>query len=63
MVRGRVGPQVSMLAFVDLDERVPPDHPLRTIKRWADEALEGLSPTFDAIYAEDGRPSIPRSGC
>ncbi len=59
MVRGRVDPQVSMLAFVDLEERVPPDHPLRTIKRWADTALAGLSPTFDAIYAEDGRPSIP----
>ena len=59
MVRGRVDPQVSMLAFVDLEERVPPDHPLRTIKRWADAALAGLSPTFDAIYAEDGRPSIP----
>ncbi len=59
MVRGRVDPQVSMLAFVDLEERVPPNHPLRTIKRWADTALAGLSPTFDAIYAEDGRPSIP----
>jgi transposase len=58
-VRGRVDPQVSMLAFVDLEERVPPEHPLRTIKRWADKALAELSVTFDAIYAEDGRPSIP----
>jgi transposase len=58
-VRGRVGPQVSMLAFVDLEERVPPDHPLRAIKHWADEALVALSRTFDTIYAEDGRPSIP----
>ena len=48
-----------MLAFIDLEERVPPDHPLRTIKRLADEALAELSPTFDAMYAEDGRPSIP----
>jgi len=48
-----------MLAFVDLEERVPPDHPLRAIKRWADAALAALSPTFDAIYAKDGRPSIP----
>jgi transposase len=25
----------------------------------ADEALAALSPTFDAMYAEVGRPSIP----
>ena len=58
-MRGRRDPQVTMLAFIDLEERVPTAHPLRTIKRWADAALAGLSPTFDAIYAEDGRPSIP----
>jgi transposase len=59
VVRGRVDPQGSMLAFVDLEERVPPNHPLRAIKRWADAALAALSPTFDGLYAEDGRPSIP----
>jgi transposase len=48
-----------MLAFVDLEARVPPEHPLRTIKRLADEALASLSPVFDQMYAEDGRPSIP----
>jgi transposase len=58
-VRGRQDPQTSMLAFVDLETRVPLDHPLRTIKRLADEALANLSPVFDEMYAEDGRPSIP----
>jgi transposase len=48
-----------MLAFIDLEERVPMDHPLRTIKRLADEALAGPSSTFDGMYAENGRPSIP----
>ena len=33
-MRGRQEPQVTMLAFVDLDARVPPDHPLRIIKAW-----------------------------
>jgi hypothetical protein len=47
-----------MLAFVDLETRVPLDHP-RTIKSLADEALADLSPLFDATYAELGRPSIP----
>ena len=59
MMRGRQDPQVSMLAFVDLETREPLDHPLRTIKRFADEALASLSPLFDALYAEEGRPSIP----
>ena len=31
-MRGRQESQVTMLAFVDLEERVPADHPLRTIK-------------------------------
>jgi transposase len=58
-MRGRRNPQASMLAFVDLEERVPPHHPLRTIKRFADRALAELSPTFDAMYRTGGRPSIP----
>jgi transposase len=58
-VRGRQDPQVSMLAFVDVESRIPLDHPLRTIKFVADEALAELSPVFDAMYADIGRPSIP----
>ena len=58
-MRGRCNPQLSMLAFVDLDARIPSDHPLRTVKRFADRALAELSPVFDRIYAADGRPSIP----
>jgi transposase len=58
-MRGRRNPQASMLAFVDLEERVPPHHPLRTMKRFADRALVELSPTFEDMYATAGRPSIP----
>ena len=58
-MRGRQEPQVTMLAFVDLEERVPADHPLRAIKALADEALTRLSPEFDRMYADVGRPSIP----
>jgi transposase len=58
-VCGRQEPQVSMLAFVDLESRVPVGHPIRTIKRLAEAALTELSPLFDEIYAETGRPSIP----
>ncbi len=59
MARGRRDPQVSMLAFIDLNERIPADHPLCAIKRMANTALIELSPLFDAMYALDGRPSIP----
>ena len=58
-MRGRCDPQLSMQAFVDLDSRIPPDHPLRTIKRIADRALAELSPDFDRMDAASGRPSIP----
>ena len=58
-MRGRCDPQLSMLAFVDLDARIPPDHPLRVVKRLADRALAELSPVFDRMYAASGRPSIP----
>ena len=60
-MRGRQDPQVSMLAFIDVETRVPLDHPLRIIKRFADAALAELSPLFDELYASagTGRPSIP----
>ncbi len=58
-VRGRHDPQVTMLAFIDLETRVPPDHPRRVIKKLADQALKARSPDPDRMYAAVGRPSIP----
>ena len=58
-MRGRHDPQATMLAFVDLEERVPQDHPIRTIKIINDEALERLSPEFDRMYSKVGRASVP----
>src|ERR1700716_894835 len=50
-----------MLAFVDPETLIPSDHPLRTIKRFADAALVELSPLLDEMYAADGhgRASMP----
>ena len=56
---GRHDPQVTMLAFIDLETRVPDDHPLRLIKAVTDKALVALSPDLDRMCAEVGRPSIP----
>src|SRR5947208_7922695 len=58
-MRGRRDQQTTMLAFVDLEERVPRKHPLRVVKQFADRALRELSPAFDQMYAAGGRPSIP----
>ena len=58
-MRGRQDPQVTLLAFIDLETRVPSNHPLRVIKRLADQALKALSPDLDRMYANVGRPSIP----
>ena len=58
-MRGRRDPRVTMLALVDMEERVTKDHPLRTIKPVADEALERLSREFDRMYSEVGRASVP----
>ena len=58
-MRGMERPQVTLFSYVALDERIPMDHPLRTVRPMVDRALAALSPTFDAIYRTGGRPSIP----
>ena len=55
--RGLEESPVTMLVFVDLEERVPADHPIRVIKALADEALTRLSPEFklDSLVTSHGR--------
>jgi len=49
----------SMFSYVSPEQRVPSDHPLRVIRRLADDALRDMSREFDRLYAAVGRPSIP----
>jgi transposase len=58
-MRGTTIPQNDLFSYVNLEDRIPASHPLREIKRMADEALRTLSPEFDKLYARSGRPSIP----
>jgi transposase len=61
-MRGRPNRQPNLFVKINLEELVPADHPLRPIKRMADEALAAMSRTFAAAYApaeKGGRPSIP----
>ena len=58
-MRGRDEHNETLFSFVQLENRVPRDHPLRTIRRITNAALASLSGQFEAMYAETGRPSIP----
>ncbi len=58
-MRGENTKQSSMLCLMSPESRVPTNHPIRRIKKLADEALAKLSPVFDAMYSTIGRPSIP----
>jgi len=58
-MRGDRNLQNPMFFVANTEERLAPDHPLRAIKRQADEVLNGMGGDFEAAYSETGRPSIP----
>lgn len=58
-MRGKPQEQPQFLTVLNLNATGPEDHPLRPIKRQVDAVLKRLSPLFDALYEQDGRPSIP----
>lgn len=58
-MRGQQPKQASMLCLINLEEQIPADHPLREIKKVADQALKRMSRTFDRMYPATGRPSVP----
>jgi transposase len=49
----------SLFSYLSCEARVPQDHPLRPIRTIVDQALTVLSPAFDQLYSDIGRPSIP----
>ncbi len=57
-MRGEVDPQAAMFSYVSAERRVPTDHPLSSIKAYADAALQAISPKLDELYGRTGRPSI-----
>ena len=58
-MRGADHQQSSMFSYISAERRVPRDHPLRALRVMVDAALGELGPEFDAMYANNGRPSIP----
>src|SRR5258708_30103492 len=47
-----------MYSYISPEQRVPQEHPLRTIREIVDAVLKVLSSEFARLYAANGRPSI-----
>src|SRR5687768_9373192 len=58
-MRGDDVRQDVLFSYRSVEDRVPPDHPLRAMQALVDPVLAALSPRFEAMYAASGRPSIP----
>src|SRR3974390_630430 len=59
IMRGDDIHQDAMFSYLSPEARVPRDHPLRPIRQMVNQALRELSGDFQAMYAREGRPSIP----
>jgi transposase len=57
-MRGDDDQQEGMFSYISPERRVPADHPLRPIRKIVDEILKEMSPKFQKLYSDVGRPSI-----
>ncbi len=58
-MRGKDEVRGSLFSYVDLEQRIRADHPLRLIRTIVNAALAEMSAEFDALYPPTGRDSIP----
>ena len=58
-MRGIDHQQGHVFSYLSPEERVRKNHPLRAVRAMTDEILREMSPVFDSMYAQRGRPSIP----
>ena len=58
-MRGSIKSQPELVCLISPESVVPKDHPIRQIKKFVDEILRRMNERFDAMYAQEGRPSIP----
>jgi hypothetical protein len=57
-MRGAEPGQRVMFSSVDLEQRIPDDHPLWAIQALVEPVLRELSPRFAPLYADSGRGSV-----
>ena len=60
-MRGTDETRGSLFSYVDLEERIPPQHPLRKIRQVVNDALASMDGEFEVFYTDFGRPSIRRN--
>jgi hypothetical protein len=58
-MRGHRERSGSLFFYVSIEERILAGHPLRRIRKLADQALDRLNPTFCELYAAEKRSSVP----
>lgn len=58
-MRGEDRRQDVLFSYLSTEERIPADHPLRAMRALVEPCLAALSPRFDTMYSDIGRPSIP----
>lgn len=58
-MRGIEDNQESMFSYVSTEARIPLDHPLRAVRKMADQVLREMDDIFERQYSQMGRPSIP----
>src|SRR5438445_2070394 len=57
-MRGNGQQQLDVFTYIRPEKRVPQDHPVRSMRVLADEAVQQLQPRFNNLYDKIGRPSI-----
>ena len=55
-MRGEIPHQASIFSYVDLEARIPKQHPIRKIQRVVDKALAEIKPELDEMHSTVGRP-------
>lgn len=58
-MRGQLTSQPNFVSLINVDNLIRRDHPIRRIKKMVDEILRSMSASFDEMYSEVGRSSIP----
>lgn len=48
-----------MVCLLNLEDRIPAGHPIRSVKPMVGEVLAELSPAFAEMYTDHGQPSVP----
>ncbi|CAK6692530.1 hypothetical protein ICNINCKA_01231 [Synechococcus sp. CBW1107] len=58
-MRGQQERSGSLFSYLSNEDRIPASHPLRRIRKLANQALDRLNPTFCQLYASEGQQSVP----